>query len=387
MKFIHAADIHLGNPFIGLDQQLPDDLKPIVQASTLTAFKNLISDAIIQHVDFLVLPGDLYSTTVSSPKIQELVSQQFARLNDAEIPVYVSFGNHDFQADKQEHLPWPANVHVFNQIVETAYLTLKTGETVALTGFSYQTPRQNEKVITKFPLKTALVDYHIGLYHGALGVDGDPYAPFTLSDMLSKNYDYWALGHIHVRQTLNQTPFIGYSGNLQGLNRKEVGDKGYYLVESENKLLVPQFRKASVITWEQYTLEKVRDESDIISQVAHYNFDQMTFLSVIITSKLDNVTSQRIAGGVTLEKIRAQLPKNLWIVSLRVQQTMSTMLAHDNIDQKYWQQAYEVVMSDLNVANDLSNQAPIAIRDYFISSEGEEVLRNKIQQLIQSRKV
>ncbi|WP_010007890.1 hypothetical protein [Leuconostoc fallax] len=27
MKFIHAGDVHLGNPFSGLDQQLPYELK------------------------------------------------------------------------------------------------------------------------------------------------------------------------------------------------------------------------------------------------------------------------------------------------------------------------------------------------------------------------
>ncbi|ADG41389.1 metallophosphoesterase family protein [Leuconostoc kimchii] len=387
MKFIHAADIHLGNPFIGLDQQLPDDLKTIVQQSTLTAFKNLIRDAIIQKVDFLVMPGDLYSTTVSSPKIQDIVSQQFDRLNAANIPVYLSFGNHDFQADKQQHLPWPPNVHVFNQKVETLYLTLKTGENVALTGFSYQTPRQTQKVITSYPLKTGLVDYHIGLYHGALGIDGDPYAPFALSDMLSKNYDYWALGHIHVRQTLNQTPFIGYSGDLQGLNRKEVGAKGYYLVESENHLLVPKFREAAEITWEQVTLEDVKNESDIISQIVNYNVDQMTFLSVEIIAHVDGATSQRIVGGITIEKIRAQLPKKLWVVSLRVRQNLSTMLAKDHIDQIYWQEAYEAIMSDFNIANELSNQAPLVVRDYFMSPEGETLLRDKMQQLIQARKV
>ena len=57
----------------------------------------------------------------------------------------------------------------------------------------------------------------IGLYHGALGEDGQgDYAPFTLSDMQVKHYDYWALGHIHVRQTLQDKPFIGYSGSIQG---------------------------------------------------------------------------------------------------------------------------------------------------------------------------
>ena len=61
MKFIHAGDIHLGNPFIGLDAQLPDNLKQLVQQSTHQAFMKMINDALTEKVDLLLLPGDFYS--------------------------------------------------------------------------------------------------------------------------------------------------------------------------------------------------------------------------------------------------------------------------------------------------------------------------------------
>ncbi len=121
------------------------------------------------------------------------------------------------------------------------------------------------------------VDCQIGLYHGAVGIDGDPYAPFSVSDMLQKNYDYWALGHIHMRQTLNNQPFIGYSGVLQGLNRKEIGEKGYYLVTSKNHVLVPEFYDISPIIWEELILSEVSDELDLINQVLNYKHNKITF--------------------------------------------------------------------------------------------------------------
>ncbi|MEX0380861.1 exonuclease SbcCD subunit D [Leuconostoc sp. MS02] len=386
MKFIHAADIHLGNPFIGLDQTLPNRLKKIVHQSTITAFTDLISSAITEEVDFLVLPGDLYSATKNSPQIQNIVSHQFERLNVVGIPVYLSFGNHDFEADKQSHLPWPKNVHVFGQKVETKYLTLDTGEKIALTGFSYQTQRQPKKVIDDFPIKSQLADYHIGLYHGSPGIDGEPYAPFSVSDMLKKNYDYWALGHIHIRQTLNNQPFIGYSGVLQGLNRKETGAKGYYLVKSSNHLLIPTFHEVSPIIWEELILPAVKDELDLTNQILHDIPKKTTFLSIKITSKIDEILSQQLASGTTLEKVREKSPENLWLINLTTTHDMSTLLAADNIDQKYWSESLETVFSDFVISDYVSNEAPTFVREYFMGDEGKSVLRDKMQQLIQSRK-
>lgn len=387
MKFIHAADIHLGNPFIGLDQTLPSRLKKVVQQSTLTAFKSLISSSITENIDFLVIPGDLYSATQNSPQIQETVSQQFERLNSAGIPVYLSFGNHDFEANKQNHLSWPENVYVFEQSVETKYLTLKTGEKIALTGFSYQTQRQTQKIINDFPVKIQSVDYQIGLYHGAVGIDGDPYAPFSVGDMLKKNYDYWALGHIHMRQTLNNQPFIGYSGVLQGLNRKEIGEKGYYLVTSKNHVLIPEFHVISPIIWEELILSEVSDELDLINQVLNYKYTKTTFLSVKITAGLDENVIQRLESGTTLEKLREKVPRDLWIVNLTITHELLTLLTEDNIDQKYWLESFEKIFSNFIISDYISNQAPTFVRDYFMGQEGKNSLQNKMQQLIQSRKV
>ncbi|WP_349515322.1 metallophosphoesterase family protein [Leuconostoc suionicum] len=385
MKFIHAGDVHLGNPFSGLDKQLPFALKKTVQTATIKAFEQLIDDAISTEVDFVLFPGDLYNSAENSPFIQEVVSKQFQRLSDVNIDVFLSFGNHDFEADARNHLPWPNNIHVFPQEVETKIQILHSGEKVALTGFSYQTQRQTEKIIDDFPSKGD-ADYQIGLYHGALGVAGDPYAPFSLSDMLQKNYDYWALGHIHVRQTLNEQPFIGYSGVLQGLNRKETGGKGYYLVHSENQRLIPEFRNIAPINWNSMTISSMTDEADLIDQIISLKNDKTTFWSITIAAQIDATIIERINGGVTLDKIRDQLPTNMWVVRLSVANAGQLSLVSDNIDQQYWTGALEKVFEESNITNYLPSQVPVFIREHFMSDDGQEELQNAMEQLIAERR-
>ncbi|WP_278848077.1 metallophosphoesterase family protein [Leuconostoc lactis] len=385
MKFIHAADSHLGNPFKGLDRELPAALKQLVQASTMHAFEKMITQALTAQVDFLVIAGDLYSATENSPKVQVFVYQQFERLNQANIPVYLSFGNHDFEADQHAHLPWPTNVHVFSQDVATQRFTLASGERVALTGFSYQTPRQMQPVLTDFPVKSTTDDYHIGLYHGALGKAGDPYAPFTLQGLLTKRYDYWALGHIHVRQTLHEQPFVGYSGNLQGLNRKETGEKGYYLVTATQGKLVPVFQPSTVIRWEELVFTDSLNEDELLAQLAERDDQTPVFLTIQFTGQLDPAVVERLTSGVMLAKIRANLPANQWVVKLERRQAATTMLAADQIDQQFWHDALAQVLDDFDMGAHLPAQVPNVVREYYLSAAGKQALRDKMQQLLLER--
>jgi len=45
--------------------------------------------------------------------------------------------------------------------------------------------------------------FNVGLLHtSATGREGhEPYAPCTLDDLRVKQYDYWALGHVHKRKS------------------------------------------------------------------------------------------------------------------------------------------------------------------------------------------
>lgn len=383
MKFIHAGDIHLGNPFIGLDAQLPDNLKQLVQQSTHQAFMKMINDALTEKVDLLLLPGDFYSTSESSPRLQELVQSAFLKLNQAGIQVFLSLGNHDFEANTSQHLPWPENVYIFDQHVETTYHTTASGEKIAVTGFSYQSQRQMTPVIDEFPTRDQAVDYHLGMYHGAVGVTGEPYAPFKVTDMLEKGYDYWALGHIHVRQTLNTRPFIGYSGSIQGLNRKEVGPKGYYIVDAANQLR-PIFREAETILWDKLQLESVKNEDDLQEMINHYRTgtQKNTFLSVELLNVQDQVLRARIDSGIVLEKIREHLPEQVWVVHLTIRDTELRAFPKDTIDQAYWLRALEDILTEFRVDDYLSDQVPLVLREYFMTHEGKELLKQKmVQQL------
>ena len=61
-SFIHAADMHLASPLLGLSayEGAPVEL---LRNAPRAAFSNLIDEAIGERVDFMVIAGDLYDGT------------------------------------------------------------------------------------------------------------------------------------------------------------------------------------------------------------------------------------------------------------------------------------------------------------------------------------
>jgi DNA repair exonuclease SbcCD nuclease subunit len=59
------------------------------------------------------------------------------------------------------------------------------------------------------------------------------YAPCSLAELTAKGYDYWALGHVHEHAVLQQSPWVVFSGNLQGRHIREIGPRGAVLVTAD----------------------------------------------------------------------------------------------------------------------------------------------------------
>ncbi|MCI5775374.1 MAG: DNA repair exonuclease [Aerococcus sp.] len=235
IRFVHAADLHLGRPMQRL-QHFDHELKRVLTNAVNDSFQHLIETAINEKVDFVVFSGDIYDQPTGALADQLLFKQGMEQLADAEIPVYLIFGNHDYTSLQDQHVDLPDNVHIFPETVDTLTLETKSGERVALSGFSYTTQWITDDRVADFPMRNQAVDYHIGLLHGAAytgETTRDRYAPFKPADLAAHQYDYWALGHIHGAHRVLDDNSAWYAGNIQGTRANEVGAKGALLVTIE----------------------------------------------------------------------------------------------------------------------------------------------------------
>ncbi|MDQ0254206.1 DNA repair exonuclease SbcCD nuclease subunit [Evansella vedderi] len=270
IRFIHAADLHLGRA-IRTRGDLPEHMKETIQQATYTSFERIVDQALEWNVDFVLISGDVYDHEERSLRGQWFVRKQAKRLEVKGIPLFIIHGNHDPLNSNVVRQNIPANVHIFSQDVEGVPITTKGKDKVYIYGFSYPQKAYYENPIPKYERKNDPDSYHIAMLHGqeAGNKEHEPYAPFTLKEVQEKDFHYWALGHIHKRQTLSPNPPVVYPGNIQGAHRNETGEKGAYLVEMTKVETTMTFLPTNPVQWEKITvsIEGLETYDELLEQL------------------------------------------------------------------------------------------------------------------------
>jgi len=242
--FLHAADLHLDSPLRGLDSAAPAGR---IRTATRQALVKLVDFAIAEQVAFVLLAGDLYDSKNYDWHTGQFLIQQLGRLLRAGIEVVSIAGNHDPLQAVARKLAVPGMLSCDKP--ETRRLT---NAPVAVHGQSYAVAKTLTDLSAAYPDRVEDL-FNVGLLHTACGQKGhDNYAPCSIADLQRPGYDYWALGHVHVRSELSQQPWIVFPGNLQGRHVNEEGAKGATLVKVERgRVLAAEHVPLDVLRWQK----------------------------------------------------------------------------------------------------------------------------------------
>ena len=248
MKFIHTADIHLDSPLRGLSSY-PDAPAERLRTATRDAFHNLVSSAIDEQVDFMVIAGDVYDGDWKDFNTGLFFVRQMGRLRQAGIRVYVLYGNHDAESEMTRGLNLPDNVSVFQSRKADTFRMddLK----VALHGRSFKVAATTENLLPGYPEPVAGW-FNLGVLHTALEGNSEhaKYAPCSVAELQAKGYQYWALGHVHEHWIQRGDTTIAYPGNLQGRHIRELGARGALLITVDGGEITEVDRlKVDVLRW------------------------------------------------------------------------------------------------------------------------------------------
>lgn len=246
-RFLHASDLHLDTPFVGLGTTAPEVAAALRDAS-LQALDQLIRLAIARDVAFVVIAGDVYDGPERGVRAQLELHRGLSDLAERGIRTFVVAGNHDpvdqgWTAIRR----WPDLVTLFPADEPRSVVVERDGRHLATVhGISYGTSAVTENLAARLTPG----DHpgpHVAVLHANVGgnPDHNPYSPCTVAELAAIGMDYWALGHVHTRQILSEVPWVVYPGNLQARSARaaERGAKGAYVVtvDDAGAVLEPEF--------------------------------------------------------------------------------------------------------------------------------------------------
>jgi DNA repair protein SbcD/Mre11 len=269
MRLLHLADIHLDTLFAGRSESLRRRLRD----ASREAFSRALRLAVDRQVDAVLIAGDLFDGERLSFQTEGFLMEELNALDAEGIPVVYATGNHD-PGDGlagRGRLSWPANVHLFDG-PHPRTIPILRGDTVVgtVTGAGHPSAREERDLSAGFPGPDEDGLPHVGLLHTQVvsaggAAEHDRYAPSTLPGLRESGFDYWALGHIHLRQELSAVPGIHFAGNLQGRNPRESGAKGGLVVDLPARGAPPrvEFVELAPVRWETLEVDGLDEAANL----------------------------------------------------------------------------------------------------------------------------
>ncbi|HSR41433.1 MAG TPA: DNA repair exonuclease [Longimicrobiales bacterium] len=256
MRFVHLADVHLDTPFGARSGHVRERLREAARE----AFRRAVGLAVEEGAHAFLVAGDLFDGARLSFQTERFLMAELARLASAGVQVIYATGNHDpGRGGQRAHsLEWPEGVTAIREAEPvTVEVRAPDGRVVGrVTGAGHETDREERDLSSSFPRPAGGVP-EVALLHtqvvGARQAEAhDRYAPSELDALRRSGHDYWALGHVHLRQELSASPPVWYPGSLQGRGPGETGARGALLVElGEGGDASVEFRPLCPVRWER----------------------------------------------------------------------------------------------------------------------------------------
>ncbi|MET7989830.1 exonuclease SbcCD subunit D C-terminal domain-containing protein [Amycolatopsis sp. NPDC005232] len=309
MRLLHTSDWHVGRTFHGADLLAE-------QEAVLTHLAELVTS---EHVDVVVVAGDIYDRAVPSAEAVRVATKAMSRIRQAGAQLVITPGNHDSAARLGAFADFAAagGLHLRATIAGLAEPVLLSDEhgDVAIYGIPYLEPepsrhalgvpearghtgvlteamrRVREDLATR-PKTRSVVLAHAFVTGGAssesertIAVGGVEQVPGDVFD----GVDYVALGHLHGPQTVAE--HLRYSGSPLAYSFSEARQrKSVWLVDLDAAGLAEVRRHELPVPRPLATLRG--ELQDLLDAPEHEEWRDH-FLSVTVTDRVRPVDAMR----------------------------------------------------------------------------------------------
>ena len=258
-RFIHAARLLLDHQPQGCGA-FPPEVRRRVEDATLTAFERVIDAALEHSVDFLLLVGDSFDRSDCGLRGQAALARGLARLEERDIPAFVTSGRRDPWSAWLPGLRFGENVYRLEPS-GTPITYERDGEPVArllsmAPNFAEGAPRPKRRRMepTKAPFTISLTYWEKTSHNSASDAEN---LDAWLATQGDAGVQYWALGGNAQTRDLELPGSRAHDpGATQGLRSSETGPHGCSLweVHSSDEMR-STFIPVSPLRWESPLLQ------------------------------------------------------------------------------------------------------------------------------------
>lgn len=219
MKIIHCSDIHLDSKLEGVNSTERNN-------ELLSTFYKMVDYAKSENVRAIIIAGDLFDSSRVYVKTKNYIIDLISQTPEIDF-LYLK-GNHDLFSPF-EGMEMPVNFKpFFNKWTQYVY------DDVTITGI--ETDAENYLTLY-YDLSLDPNKKNIVVMHGAVSTVSKM-DTVNIDELKDKNIDYLALGHYHafVCKPLDKRGIYCYSGCLESRGFDEIGEKGFVLIDTDQKI-------------------------------------------------------------------------------------------------------------------------------------------------------
>ena len=247
MKFAHMADCHIGS-------YRDERMKHI----NMKAFETAVTACIEEKVDFVLIAGDLFNTSLPSFESLKSATRMLKKLSSENISVYIIPGSHDFSPSGKTMLDVLEEAGLCKNVVkgsvnENGELELSFSQDensgAKITGMLGKRGTL-EKSYYENLSRVNLEDeegFKIFMFHSAIDELKPKKFEATESTPISylpKGFNYYAGGHVHIAQKTSSPELggvVSYPGPLFPNSFSEIEELshgGFYIFDSSSEELL-----------------------------------------------------------------------------------------------------------------------------------------------------
>lgn len=306
MKFAHFADCHLG----GWRQEE-------LQSLNFQSFQKAVDIVIQEKPDFLLLAGDLFDSAYPPIEILKETFAEFKKIKEAEIPVFMIAGSHDFSASGKTFLDVLEKSGFAKSIDKSAVqpdgrikLSATMFGSTALLGYSGKKSGMEIEDLKKVYFES-IYPFSIFLLHSTIQdvVGNIPMASIEKEKLPIANY--YALGHIHQRfESRHLSSVFVYPGPIFPNNFQELSDLrcgSFYMVDVDGSKI--KTRQILLPIKEVVSLEVEIDDALTATEKIISEVDKLYMVDKLFLLKLTGNLKQGKTGDIRFNEIEEFITK------------------------------------------------------------------------------